>query len=325
MSRDTDDPPDTKPKAKPNPYREMIANPAARTYLMIAGGGLLVTILTMFLIGSPIAAALLLVVGACGLVLRWTAMPPIFVLLVSYLSFAPLGIPFEFSPFSDIPGSHFRFLDGVLIGSALVYLIGQYRFYSIVHVGMPFDANKFFVKPGAKPTVRPAEAPKDRELWLLFARVGLFVLAGQLLWIAFTYLRVDFHRVPPLTVVEPSDGYPRYNARVEEMTVPESASRFLLASAFFFTVAICARFAFWYWGLLLLGRDQARMIVVDMQWNEDRREMSRQEKWRGWQKGKILGKAREKFGCSGWFLAIGLPLILLFLFLIVLCCSGGFR
>ncbi len=310
---------------KPNRYRELIDNPAARTYLMVAGGGLLVTILTMFLVGSPIAAALLLVVGACGLVLRWTAMPAVFVLLVSYLSFAPLGLPFEFSPFSSIPGSHFRFLDGVLIGAALVYLIGQYRLLSVVHVGMPFDANKFFVKPGAKPTVRPAESPRDRELWLLFARVGLFVLAGQLLWVAFTYLRVDFDKVPPLMIVEPSDGYRRYNAPVAEMTVPESASRFLLASGFFFAIAIAARFAFWYWGLLLLGRDQARMIVVDVQWNEDRREMNRQEMWRGWQKGKILGKAREKFGCSGWFLAIGLPMILLFLFLIVLCCSGGFR
>ena len=325
MSRDTDDPPDANAKAVPNAYREMIANPAARTYLMIAGGGLLVTILTLFLIGSLFAAVLLLIVGVCGLVLRWTAMPPIFVLLVSYFSYAPLGLPFDFSSFSEIPGSYFRFLDGVLIGAALVYLIGQYRFYSVVHVGMPFDANKFFVKPGAKPTVRPAESPRDRELWLLFARVGLCVLAGQLLWLAVTYLRVDFDKVPPLTIAEPSDGYRRSSAPVAEMAVQEPASRFLLATGFFLAIAISARFAFWYWGLLLLGRDQARMIVVDVQWNEDRREMNRQEKWRGWQKGKILGKAREKFGCSGWFLAIGLPMILLFLFLIVLCCSGGFR
>ena len=96
-------------------------------------------------------------------------------------------------------------------------------------------------------------------------------------------------------------------------------------AAFFFAVAVSGRFAFWYWGLLQLGRDQARMIVVDTRWGEDRRELSRQEKWRGAQKGTILGKAREKFGCGGWFLAIGLPLILLFLFLIVLCCSGGIR
>jgi len=323
MSRESDG--IEKPDAKPNPYRELIANPAARTYLMIAGGGLLVTILTMFLIGSPIASALLLIVGLCGLFLRWTAMPAVFVLLLSYLAFAPLGLPFDFSSFSEIPGSHFRFLDGILVGSALVYLIGQYRLLSVVHIGMPFDANKFFVKPGAKATVRPAESPRDSELWLLFARVGLFVLAGQLLWLAITYLRVDFDRVPPLSVAEPTDGYRRYGAPADEFYISDYASRFVLASGIFLAVALAARFAFWYWGLLLLGRDQARMIVVDVQWSEDRREMSRQEKWRGWQKGRILGKAREKFGCGGWFLAIGLPLVLLFLFLIVLCCSGGIR
>ncbi len=315
--------PEPKPPEKPNPYRELFANPAARTYLMIAGGGLLVTILTMFLIGSPIASALLLVVGLCGLILRWTAMPPIFVLLVSWLSFAPLGLPFDTSPFSEIPGSHFRFLDAVLIGSALVYLIGQYRLLSVVHVGMPFDANKFFVKPGAKATVRPAESPRDRELWMLFARVGLVVLAGQFLWLATTYLRVDFDKAPPLTWAEPSDGYPRFGMRLEEKPIPESASRFLLASGFFLAVAVSARFAFWYWHLLRLGRDQARMILVDTQWGEDRREMSRQEKWRGWQKGKILGKPREKFGCGGWFLALGLPAVLLILFFIVVRCCGG--
>lgn len=317
MNRDSDAP---VTPVKPNPYRDLITKSASRTYLMIAGGGLAVAMLTMFLIGSPIAAALLLVVGLCGLVLRWTAMPVFFVLLVSYLTFAPLGWPNIDDPFSSIPRSHFRFLDVILIGSSMVYLIGQYRVLSIVHVGMPFDAGKLYVKPGAKATVRPAEAPHDRELWMLFARVGLSLLAGQLLWLAITYLRIDFERVPPVVSRAPVEI-----PRADPLFVPEFLSRFLLAVGFFLAVALSARFAFWYWRLLQLRIDQARMILIDTQWAEDRREFDRQEKWRGWQKGKILGAARKKFGCGGWFLTVGLPALLLVLFLVVLSCMGGFR
>ena len=330
MSEDIEPTPEKPPK--PNPYREMIANPASRVYLMIAGGGLLVSLLTMFLSGSPIAVALLLIVGLCGLALRWTAMPVVYVLLVSWLSFAPLGLPFEEDPFSSIPGSHFRFLDFILIGSSLVYLIGQYRLLSVVHVGMPFDAGKLFVKKGAKPTVRPAEAPRDWELWMLFGRVGIFLLGGQFLWIAITHFRLDFGKTFPLTYVVPAETVQRrYDSRgaaylVEDpLFIADYLSRFLLALGFFLAVGIAARFVVWDWGLLQLQRDQARMILVDTQWNEDRREMNRQEKWRGHQKGKLLGAVREKFGCSGWFLALGLPTLLLLLFLAVLCCSGGIK
>ena len=321
MSRDDEDTTPDEP-AKPSPYRELVTNPAARTYLMLAGGGLLVAMLTMFLVGSPIAAALLLVVGLCGLVLRWTAMPVVFVLLVSWLSFAPLGLPFDAQWFSNIPGSHFRFLDFILVGASLVYLIGQYRLLSIVHIGMPFDAAKRFVKPGAKPTVRPAEPPGDRELWMLFARVGLAALAGQFLWFAITCFRVDFEAVPPLVYRLPNWGY---RQDYDPLFIVDYLSRFLLALGFFLTVALAARFAFWYWGLLQLRRDQARLILVDTQWAEDRRELDRQEKWRGWQKSRLLGARRAKFGCGTVFLAVGLPAILLLLFFVVLCCSGGIR
>ena len=304
---------------KPNQYRELITNPAARTYLMVAAGGLLVALLTMFLIGSLIATVTLLVVGLCGLVLRWSAMPILFVVLICYFSYAPSGLPYDFGAISNIPTSNFRFLDVILVGSSLVYLIGQYRLFSIVRSGMPFDANKLFVKPLAKPTVRPADAPQDRELWMLFARVGIFVLGGQLLWYAITNWRIDFERVPPIVFMAPSDGY----GRTDSLFVPDYLSRFLLAIGFFLTVALVSRFIFWYWRLLQLQRDQAQMVLIDTQWSEDRREMNRQEKWRGWQKGKILGTNSTKIGCGGWFLALGLPLILLAIFLVVLSLSGG--
>ena len=332
MSTDLEPGAEPKKPAKPNPYRELFANPASRVYLMVAGGGLLVTLLTMFLIGSPIAVVLLLIVGVCGLILRWTAMPVFYVLMVSWLTYAPLGLPFDDNPFSSIPGSHFRFLDFILIGSSLVYLIGQYRLLSIVHVGMPFDAGPLFVKKGAKPTVRPAEAPRDWELWMLFGRAGIFVLGGQFLWLAITFLRLDFGKTLPLTYVVPTETVNRRfdsrgRAYLEEdpLFIADYLSRFLLALSFFLVVALAARFVFWYWGLLQLQRDQAQMILVDTQWSEHRREMSRQEKWRGYRKGKILGAVREKFGCGGWFLALGLPALLLLLFLAVLCCSGGIK
>ena len=124
--------------------------------------------------------------------------------------------------FSSIPGTAIDGgLDVILIGSSMVYLIGQYRILSIVHVGMPFDAGKLYVKPGAKATVRPAEAPRDRELWMLFARVGACVLAGQFLWLAITYLRVDFERVPPVVSRTPVEI-----TKADPLFVPEFLSRF---------------------------------------------------------------------------------------------------
>jgi len=320
MSTDDEPTPEKKPP-KPNPYRELIANPASRTYLMVAGGGLAVTMLTMFLIGSPVAAVLILIIGVCGLFLRLPAMPVLFVLLVSWMVFAPLGLPFGLEIFSLIPYSHFRFLDFILVGSSMIYLIGQYRLLSIAHVGMPFDAGKLFVKSGAKPTLRPAEAPRDWELWMLFGRVAFFVLAGQLFWLAITYFRVDFEKAPPVVYRVPVE----INRQPDELFVADYLSRFLLAFACFLAIALVTRFVFWYWHLLQLQRDQARLILVDTQWVEDRRELNRQEKWRGHQKGKILGAARAKFGCGGWFFAIGLPVILLLLFLAALCCSGGIQ
>lgn len=317
---------------KPNQYRELITNSAARIYLMIAGGGLLVSVLTMFLIGSPIGAAILFLLGVCGLFLRWTMSPVMYVLFLGWFQFAPLGIPFESSPFSLIPGSHFQFLDLILVGSSLVYLIGQFRLYSVVHIGMPFDANKLFVKHGAKPTVRPAEPIHDWEIWMLFTRVGIAVLAGQCFWIAITYFRVDFGSVPPVVFAEPLEtNSPKFDRVTREYTEPDPffvadyMSRFLLTFTIFLIVGLSARFAFWYWELLQLRRDQARLLIVDTLWSEDRREMNRQEKWRGYRVGKMLGKAREKFGCGGWFLLLGLPAILLLLFLAIICCGGGFR
>jgi len=69
---------------------------------------------------------------------------------------------------------------------------------------------------------------------------------------------------------------------------------------------------FRYWRLLRLSREEARMLLLDIEWGELRREMSRVEKWRAWAQPKLkLPRGPEPantvkgIGCGKAILIIG--------------------
>jgi len=302
-----------KKKPEPNPLVESFTNPAARVYLLIGGLGLAVLALTMFLVGSPLAAAVLLSTGASGLLLRWTAMPVFTIIALAYLSFAPIGIPFDVGRFTQIPGSSFVYTDLIIVAAALVYLTGQYRLLTLVHQGMPFDAGLGDRQGRLRGLVRPSLVVSDPELIRFFVRVGLAVLAGQLLWLAVTNLAVDFRRVPPIIIAE------------EEFTLRKSGrgfdpleSRYLLTASAFLILAVGLRAVFWYWRLQTMNRDQARLILHDTAWSENRRQLSRQEKWRAYAKALALGE-KPPTERLGWGFYLIVVLIVVFVAMLSMC------
>jgi len=325
--------PAAKPNDKPatkkadNPFVEMIRNPAARTYLLVSAGGLLVACAVLLLFQKSSAAALVvLVFGATGLALRWVVGPPAVVVVICYFAFFPLGLPLGPPTGNQIMGrqtdANLLFSDLLLTASALVHLIAAYRFHAVMRAGMPFDAPAPFVKPGAKPTVRPAEPVRDAELWFLFARVGAVVMAGQLLWLFVTKLKVDFRRPFPLrffTGISEESGY--FGNDPDAMF--NGLSRFLLAAGAILSLAFAVWFVFWYWRLQSMNRDEARAACLDQEWTTNRRGYNQPEKWRGWMKRKIAGTLPKK-GCGAWFLVVGLPTLLILLVLIVLGCMGAY-
>jgi hypothetical protein len=314
--------PDAPQNTADNPFVQMVRNPAARTYLLISAAGLLVAAAVEYLFFvSPVAAAVVLIFGSAGLALRWTLGPPVVVVSVVYFAFFPLGMPLGTSTVNQIPDHRFNFADLLLTASALVYLIAAYRFLTVLRAGMPFDAPAAFVKPGAKPTVRPAAPVRDPELWLLFARVGGLVLAAQLLWLFVSLLKVDFRNPFPLrpfvSHLEQMGYYP------EGETLPNGLSRFLLTAGVVLGAGFVIWFVFWYWRLAAMNRDEARAACLDMEWATNRREYNRPEKWRGRMKQKLTGTLPRK-GCGAWFLVVGLPAVLVLLFLTALGCMGAF-
>ncbi len=339
MSEPATPPPERKvtPPAADNPYVQMIHNPAARTYLLIAAGGLvlLAAVYGLFL-QQWVAAAVVLLLGGTGLALRWVVGPPAVVVVVCYFAFFPDGIPYQPQPGNQLLGRQTQpnllFIDLMLTVAAMVYLLAAFRFFAVMRAGMPFDAPTTFVKPGVKATVRPAVPVREAELLFVFARVGVAVLAGQLLWLVATKLKVDFRNgfpLRPFNNLTEESGYTQdYQGNlIDPGALTNSISRFMIVAAVVLGLAFAVWLVFWYWRLHVMNRDEARAVCLDTQWTTNRREYNRPEKWRGWAKHKGAS-ALPKVGCWPWVLAalvvFALPCLLSTVFTL-LRSNGAFR
>ena len=78
-------------------------------------------------------------------------------------------------------------------------------------------------------------------------------------------------------------------------------------------VGLTSGLFFWYWRLARLTRDEARMILLDAEWADNRRELNRQEKWRAWARNRKLKRetrpppppAVPRSGCRTWLIFLG--------------------
>jgi hypothetical protein len=300
-----------------------VKNSASRAYLMIAAAALLILVVTMFLNGSPLAAAVIFITGLTSL-LRWTAMPVFTILAVAYLLYAPLGINFERTPFSMIPGSYFKLMDLLVIGSLLIFVLGVYRLYALNYQAMPFEAKGEFIKRTATPAVRIRSEIEDAELIRFFLRIGIYLLAGQLLWLIVVNLGWDFQKAFPLVVIEQENPLTMRRPNYVPPLISNGMNRALMTAFILLGAGLLARFVFGVWRNMTLNRDEGTLILLDTAWSENRRELNRQEKWRAQARERALGLTsdREKSGCLFYVAAV---LVILLAGFSLTCCVSLFR
>ena len=159
----------------------LFKDPDVRNFTFTALGALGMIFLILFEQGSDIGALLIVILGACGLILRWTASPTFVLLILMYFMIFPFGIPGDASenPYA-IDEDHFRVTHVLLVMSVLVYLSCQYRIYGFVHQAIAFDGP--IRRKDETPTRRPATLIRPAELGILFGICAAFVVAGQLIW-----------------------------------------------------------------------------------------------------------------------------------------------
>jgi hypothetical protein len=254
-------------------------DPAVRNYLFAALAALLVVAAAMFVRGGPPAALMPVGFALLGLFTRWTGMPRVFLVVVAYFIILPLGFPVLGGAASGaaIPGSHFQMMDVILAGAVVVYFACQYRLTSLTQQAMPFDVPPAQRAKDAQPPRRPASLVADDEMGRLLLVAGLCVLLGQVVWLVVTEFRPALGRIPPIAAAG--------------RDYSDAGNRFLMLGGLSAVAGLAAGLVFWYWRLARLGAAEARMVLLDVQWFESRRELSRQEKWRAW--GRARGRPKR--------------------------------
>ena len=249
--------------------------PALRSYAVTAAASLFAIFAVQFDSGSVAAAGVPVLCGVAGLLLRWTAMPVALVATLAYFLFFPIGLPVGLGPRTLLRESHFNLDDLVLAAAVLVYLAAQYRIFDLTHPAANAQAE----------TARPASSIEESELLRSLGAVATVVIVGQALW--WLVANREFH----LGDDSPLRGVPRFRRAVDTALSAE-LNRFVMLVLITAIVAGLARFAFWYLRLAKLKPDEARLILIDTHWQENRRELARLETWRSWR----LGHDRSRRG-----------------------------
>lgn len=268
------------PPAPINSVRGMIQDPAARNYLIAGGAALLMVFLILLGNGSDIGGFFLIVIGASGMLLRWPAMPSIFLLVLLYFLVFPFGDPTSsFASVYELRNGRFRIADVLLVFSVTVYLACHYRVYGIAANGLPYEARR-----GHKHARRPTYLVRKGEIPRFLYLAGAVVLAGQFLWLLATSVDVDVNEMFPFYIANDSELYGRRDRRLLELW----QLRLLVIFGLGFFGVLLARLVFGYWRLRLMSAAEGGLTLQEADWTETHRERVRIEKWREWQ------KAREK-------------------------------
>jgi hypothetical protein len=257
-----------------------LLQPPLRDYALAVVGALAVVFTVKFESGSVAAAGVPVLCGVAGLLLRWTAMPPFFLITLCYFTIFPIGLPIGGFGRSVLRDTYFHFDDIILAAAVLVYLHAQYRLWSLVHQAVPrLDSES------AAP-MRESFTVAGGEIVRLFAVALGCVLIGQLGWLLVTNVELHFGdenllRLKPT----PQELFRR---TVAPSTQSAELNRFLLISGFCAAFGIAMGLAFWTWRTLTLSRDDAKMILLDTAWLGARREFERQLVWRAERRGHRL-------------------------------------
>ncbi|HEV3440517.1 MAG TPA: hypothetical protein VG122_24395 [Gemmata sp.] len=293
--------------------RLLFNEPAIRNYAFAAFGALAMIFLVLFEQGSALGGLLIVIMGVCGVLFRWTAAPVLVLLILTYFMWTPTGNPFEsYSSMTLIEERRFHFIDVILVLSVLVYLSSQYRIYSLVYQAIAFEG--VIQRKGEPPTRRPATLIRPTELVTMLALSVVLVIAGQLLWLFATSVEVVPAAEFPLQVAESRSSLARF-LRQEGMrpgagskidpgaidtirfnsdgVLSPRASRFYVLLGMLLMGTLITRLVFGYWRLRTIGPAEGGMILLDVGWRETSRERVRLEKWRVWGRKRAEAQAKQ--------------------------------
>ena len=274
-------------------------------YLFTGLASQIVLAVTLAQTGGPLAAFPSLV-GALGLVMRWTATPVIVLFMLTYVLVYPTGLPLP-SPVSDIPRSHFRLTDIMLAAAIGLYFASHYRMLSLRYQAVPLNDGQRHPQKTA-PVVRPSTNTFESELARLGVTLIIAIGAGQIVWYFVCQFAVDAWAFPPVRVIPESvRGGPI--PWPPEFSRP--AHRLLLFAGGLAGLGSAVWFGMWYWRLSRLTRAEAEMCALDSGWRESRRELNRQAKWRAWTTGHSVRPTawrdfRDAFQWILWLILAGL-------------------
>lgn len=261
-------------------YIERLLDERVRSYVVVVVAALLVILVSGLISGSSTAGLVPALIGLVGLVLRGGALPIVCVISVAYFQFLPFGVPIVRPVPLDPRFTHFRIQDLFLVSAVLVYLIAQYRLFSLTHRVVP-DDNLVKVRHADRlpPEIRDPALVDEREIPQLLVVMAAALLLGQLAWLFLSETILEFRNFQPVQL-RPSGlrGSWVYTSR-------EIVFALGLGLTVFF-----GRLGFWLWRLKTLNPLEAQLILADTGWAEMRREAARLETWRAYGK----DRAREK-------------------------------
>ncbi len=277
---------------------ELLFNdPDVRNFTFTTLGALGMIFLILLENGSDIGGLLIVIVGVCGLILRWTASPILVLLILTYFMIFPFGVPGDsIEDFTAIDEDHFRVTHVLLVMSVLVYLACQYRILGLVHQAVAFDGQ--IRRKDEPPARRPAALIRPAELGIMLGICGALVFSGQMIWWFANSVEVVPAEDFPLKWAEPDRTTTEHSlASRRDVPAPGSIStgvtRFVVLVGFLFFGTLIARVVFGYWRLRMMGAAEGGMILLDGSWSETSRDRQRIEKWRIWGRKRTEAQANE--------------------------------
>jgi hypothetical protein len=270
-------------------FEVLFKDPAVRNFVFAGLGALGMIFLILFQQGSDIGGFLIVALGVCGIVFRWSASPALILVILTYFMVFPFGIPGETLGGSwEIEEGRFRITDIMLVMSLLVYLSCQFRIYGFVSQAIPFEGA--VRRRDEKPTRRPPALIRSSELGILFGVCIAFTILGQLIWWFANAVEVVPTEDFPLRWVEPDSS-----GHTSELPggMNTGTTRFVVLVGILFFGTILARLVFGYWRLRMLNPAEGGMILLDNGWSETRRERQRQEAWRIWGRKRTRAQAKN--------------------------------
>src|SRR5262249_58553982 len=120
--------------------RWLFFDPGVRNYVFTGLGALAMVFAILLAIGGPLGGLLVVLIGVAGLLFRWPAAPPLFLLLLLWFVIFPGGIPPGYESPWEVTEGRFRVPDLILVFSAVVHLARHYPPPGLSAQRLPFAA-----------------------------------------------------------------------------------------------------------------------------------------------------------------------------------------